>query len=64
MFRRVGGWLVGGKWRIGGKWQAELIDWETFVKEPGYEGYTDPPKPFVVDEKCVFVPWMMKVHYD
>ena len=44
--------------RVG--WQAELIDWENFTEESGYENYTNPPEPFEIDPKCVFVPRPMK----
>lgn len=46
--------------QVNGKWQAELIDWEDFTEESGYEGYTNPPEPFVIDPNCVFVPLLMK----
>jgi len=43
-----------------GKWRAELIDWEFFLAEKGYKGYTNPPEPFEIDPECgYFVPSMM-----
>ncbi|KAF8675497.1 hypothetical protein AX14_005103 [Amanita brunnescens Koide BX004] len=43
-----------------GKWRAELVDWRHFIEEKGYKHYTNPPEPFEIDPKCVFVPRLMK----
>ncbi|KAF8325677.1 hypothetical protein F5887DRAFT_1018348 [Amanita rubescens] len=43
--------------KAGGEWRAELIDWECFTREDGYEGYKNPPEPFEIDPNCgYFVP--------